>query len=173
MNLEVKLCSSSSSTLDVSGLVRIAFVDDFVKSDSQRPNVAFGGVGGSVKHLRRHVQGSSQVVVHDLVRTGQGFGEPKVDDFRNPVFEQDIIGLDVSVDNVVDIKMFQALDDPQSHGGVVDVGGLAQLALAMFCYDVNVIHGLEQAQHLDNVGVGRQTLENRQLVLEFLVGIHS
>ena len=95
------------------------------------------------------------MVVHDLVRTGQGFGEPKVDDFRNPVFEQDIIGLDVSVDNVVDIKMFQTLDDPQSHGGVVDVGGLAQLALAMFCYDVNIIHGLKQAQHLDNVGVGR------------------
>lgn len=42
----------------------------------------------------------------------------------------------------------------------------------MFGYDVNIIHGLKETQHLHDVGMWRKTLQNGKLVLEFLVSVH-
>lgn len=85
------------------------------------------------------------MLIHHLIGARDGLGEPEIDELWHPIFEENVVRFNISVNDIIDVEMLEPLYDSHSHRDIVQIGGIAELYLAMLRDNVNIVGSLEKA----------------------------
>lgn len=148
--------------------------DHVVEDYSQRPHIRSDTILLSCKYFRSHVRISSQARIQEILGGFQDSRETQIPDFEAVGTAKDILGFEISVDNVVTLKLLQTTSQlPQNDQCFFLSEAAARLCdvdcqsglVAEFHDDCLVVSGVEEIVDLDH-GVAVTESHGRNFTLQ-------
>lgn len=146
-------------------------VEHLVEDDSQRPDVCFGAVDLSPEDFGRHVDGRPK---HGFGHVGllQAFAEPEISELDDALVEEDVVGFEVAVHDVVLVEDLEGVDELLEdeegllfgNDPLLAENALKRASVAVLVDEVEVVGRLEHVDVLDDVLVLLDVRQNVDLV---------
>lgn len=95
---------------DGGGVVGTVPIHHLEEHDTQRPDISLSGVGLTLDNFRSHIYGGTQHRVGNIVMVFEVFAETEVSHFYLTIVQENVVGFEVPVHDIVLVKDFEGLE---------------------------------------------------------------